>query len=141
MTSPGPGDLPEADPFDLPDWLGTAEVTWEPESGIRTGHRVKGRLTAGVGDDELPCDLLAVDEAYPVPVADDHSRLRAHQAWRHGEILLVCSEGRLTLAVPGTSFTADGVLDALSRLAKAVGASADQYAARLRIGGSRSGPR
>jgi hypothetical protein len=47
----------------------------------------------------------------------------------------VCAEDRLTLAVPGTSFTADGVLDALSRLAKAVGASADQYAARLRIDG------
>jgi hypothetical protein len=31
------------------------------------------------------------------------------------------------------------VLDALSRLAKAVGASADQYAARLRIGGDRPG--
>ena len=71
MTTPEPGALPEADPFDLPDWLGTAEVTWEPETGIRTGHRVRGRLTAERADDELPCDLLAVDEAYPVPVADD----------------------------------------------------------------------
>jgi hypothetical protein len=135
VTPPGPGPLPEADPFDLPDWLGTAEVTWEPESGIRTGHRVRGRLIAGPAGAELPCDLLAVDEAYPVPVADDQTRLRTHQAWRHGEILLVCADDRLTLAVPGTSFTADVVLDALSRLAKAVGASADQYAARLRIGG------
>ena len=135
MTAPGPPALPDLDPFDLPDWLGETEVTWEPESGIRTGHQVRGRLTAGDTTDELPCDLLAVDEAYPVPVADDQARLRAHQAWRHGQILLVEADGRLTLAVPGTSFTADGVLDALGRLAKAVGASADQYAARLRIGG------
>jgi hypothetical protein len=138
VTNPGPGALPEADPFDLPDWLGTAEVTWQPEWGIRTGHLVRGRLTGEQTGDELPCDLLAVDEAYPVPVADDRTRLRTHQAWRHGQILLVCAGDRLTLAVPGTCFTADGVLDALSRLAKAVGASAEAYAARLRIGGDQT---
>ncbi len=135
MTAAGTLDLADLDPFDLPDWLGEADVTWEPEAGIRTGHHVRGRLSAGT--DEQPCDLLAVDEAYPVPVADDRARLHAHQAWRHGQILLVTCEERLTLAVPGTSFTADLVLDALSRLAKAVGASADHYSARLRIGGEK----
>ena len=147
MTAPAPhlGDL---DPFDLPDWLGVADVTWTPTSGLRTGHHVLGTLTgepaapvagAGAGADAgapepVPCDLLAIDEAYPVPVADDDVRLRAHQAWRHGQILLVARDGRPTLAVPGTDFTADRVIDALSRLAKAVGAKPERYAAHLRIG-------
>jgi hypothetical protein len=133
--------LQDLDPFDLPDWLGSTDVTWTPDVGVRTGHRVAGRLTAGPsgGPDggpggELACDLLAVDEAYPTPVADDRVRLQAHQAWRHGQILLLAAGERLTLAVPGTGFTADLVLDALSRLAKAVGASPERYAAHLRIG-------
>lgn len=125
--------LPEVDPFDLPDWLGEADVTWAAASGLRTGHHVAGQLTTP-GQDGVSCDLLAVDEAYPVPVADDVTRLRAHQAWRHGQVLIVRYDARLTLAVPGTGFTADLVLDALSRLAKAVGASAEHYTARLRIG-------
>ena len=120
MTGATTLDLEDVDPFDLPDWLGESDVTWEPDAGIRTGHHVRGRLTAAGVPDGLPCDLLAVDEA--------------HQAWRHGQILLVTTGERLTLAVPGTSFSADLVLDALSRLAKAVGASADDYSARLRIG-------
>ncbi len=129
--------LSGVDPFDLPDWLGEAEVVWTPDVGLRTGFHVTGRLAAdrpGGADDALACDLLAVDEAYPSPVADDECRLHAHQAWRHGQILLVRREDRLTLALPGTAFTADLALDALSRLAKAVGASPDRYSARLRIG-------
>ena len=132
--------LSDLDPFDLPDWLGTSDVTWTSETGVRTGHHVTGRLQGergGEGDGasrEVACDLLAIDEAYPMPVASDDVRKRAHQAWRHGQILLLEHESRLTLAVPGTSFTADLVLDALSRLAKAVGGSPDHYAARLRIG-------
>lgn len=129
--------LSDVDPFDLPDWLGEGEVVWTPDVGVRTGFHVTGRLAsdpAGGPGQTLACDLLAVDEAYPSPVADDEARLHAHQAWRHGQILLVRREDRLTLALPGTAFTADLVLDALSRLAKAVGASADRYSARLRIG-------
>lgn len=127
------GPLLDADPFDLPEWLGETEVTWTAASGVRTGHRVAGLLTAE-GHPELTCDLLAIDDAYPAPVADDQTRLRAHQAWRHGQVLLITCDSRLTLAVPGTCFTADLVLEALSRLAKAVGASAERYTARLRIG-------
>ncbi len=137
----GPAPVGDVDPFDLPDWLGESEVVWSAAVGVRTGHHVSGTLSTEVTDGQgaldptsLACDLLAVDEAYPAPVADDRVRLRAHQAWRHGEILLVSREDRLTLAVPGTSFTADLVLDALGRLAKAVGASQERYAARLRIG-------
>jgi hypothetical protein len=124
----------EVDPFDLPDWLGTGQVTWSAESGLPGGHRVTGSLVGEAGE-RLSCDLFAVDEAYPEPVADDRTRLATHQAWRHGQIHLASYDDRVTLLVPGTGFTADLVLDALARLAKAVGARPECYAARLRIGG------
>ena len=97
----------DVDPFDLPDWLGDGQRHLVPETGVRDGHLVTGRAAPARTGDELACDLLAVDEAYPAPVVDDAVRTRAHQAWRHGQILLVEREGRLTLAVPGTGFTAD----------------------------------
>lgn len=127
------GAMRRVDPFDLPEWLGEEQVTWAAESGLRGHHAVPGRLTGGAHD-PVPCDLLAVDEAYPVPVAEQDVRHDAHQAWRHGQVLLVGPGDRLTLAVPGTRFTADLVLDAMSRLAKAVGASPDHYSVLLRIG-------
>ena len=129
-------ELSDVDPFDLPEWLGVCDVTWSADSGVRSGHDVRGCLVAE--DHELACDLIAVDSAWPEPVADEATRVRAHQAWRHGQVHLVRRADRLTLAVPGAGFTADLVLDALSRLAKAVGASADHYTARLRIGTERS---
>lgn len=130
----------EVDPFDLPEWLGEGDVTWAAESGLRTGHHILGILTGTGTGTALPCDLLAVDEAYPTPVAPDDTRLLAHQAWRHGQVYLLerrADQGpRLTLAVPGTAFSADLVLDVIGRLAKAVGASAERYAVSLRIGDS-----
>jgi len=123
----------DVDPFDLPDWLNASAVTWQPEHGIRVGHLVAGLLGTAAGE-RLPCDLRAVDEAYPRPVSDDDTRTRTHQAWRHGQVLLLSYDERLTLAVPGRDFTADRVLDALERLARAVGASPDDYAALLRLG-------
>ena len=122
------------DPFDLPDWLGVAEVTWRAHDGLRTGALVTGVLEAA-DVEPVPCDLLAVDEAYPEPVADDDLRHLAHQAWRYGEVLLVTLDDRMTLAVPGTSFTADLVLDALARFAKAVGARPESFSVLLRLGG------
>ncbi len=133
------GTTTEVDPFDLPDWLGTGEVTWSADSGVRSGHLVLGALAAG--DDRIACDLLAVDEAFPRPVADDAVRLPAHQAWQRGQVHLVTIADRLTLTVPGTGFTADLVLDAVSRLALAVGASPERYAVRLRIGSAGDGRR
>lgn len=126
----------DVDPFELPDWLGVDPVVWTTAHGVRHGHHVRGALT-GADQDDVPCDLLAVDDAYPSPVAGDDVRTRAHLAWRHGQILLLQCEDRLTLAVPGTSFTADVCLDAIGRLAKAVGASGDRYAVQLRIGADR----
>ena len=123
----------EVDPFDLPEWLGEVAVTWAPEAGIHDSHLVLGSLTGG--EEALDCALLAVDEAYPKPVADDELRHQAHQVWRHGEVLLVFHDGRLTLAVPGTVFTAERVLETIGRLAKAVGARPESYSVLLRLGG------
>ena len=132
MTRTRP-EVTTVDPFDLPDWLGVSEVVWTPEAGLRSGSVVPGSLGAD-GHDPLSCDLLAVDEAYPVPVASEGVRHDAHQAWQWGQVLVVRADGRLALAVPGTGFTADRVLDAVGRLAKAVGSSPDHYAVLLRIG-------
>ena len=128
-----PGAARDLDPFDLPEWLGAEPVIWTPEGGIHDRHLVTGALSAG--ECSLPCALLAVDEAYPEPVADDDLRHMAHQAWKYGEVLLVTLDDRMTLAVPGTSFTADLVLDALARFAKAVGARPESFSVLLRLGG------
>jgi hypothetical protein len=123
--------LVELDPFDLPDWLGEEAVAWAADRGL-SGHLVAGRLTAGDGA-ELPLDLLAVDQAYPVPVVDDPTRTAVHRAWRHGQVLLVSRDGRATVAVPGTSFGADRVLEALARVARAVGADPAHWSVRLQL--------
>jgi hypothetical protein len=127
------GAARDLDPFDLPEWLGAEPVVWTPEGGIHARHLVTGALSAG--ERSLPCALLAVDEAYPEPVADDDLRHMAHQAWRYGEVLLVTLDDRMTLAVPGTSFTADLVLDALARVVKAVGGRPESFSVLLRLGG------
>ncbi len=121
------------DAFELPDWLGTAEVVWRADD-VRAGHLVRGRLTAD-GEADLACDLLAVDQAYPRAVTDEGSRHGAHQAWRHGQVLVGEYAGRLTLAAPGSAWDSDRVVEALTRLAKSVGARPQDYAVLLRIGG------
>ncbi len=126
--------LADLDAFDLPEWLGEGDVDWTAASGLRTGHLVSGLLRGADAGQSLACDLLAVDEAFPRPVADEAARVRAHQAWRHGQVLLVRHDDRLALAAPGTRWSPEDVLDALSRLARAVGASPERYAVRLRIG-------
>ena len=132
----------EMDPFDLPEWLGEEDVTWTSERGLRTGHLVTGLLTGG-SEQQSPCDLLAVDLAFPAPVVDDAVRTRAHQVWKHGQVLVVSREERPTLAVPGSSFTAERALEALARLARAVGAEPERFSVRLRLGidERRTGPR
>lgn len=126
------------DPFDLPDWLGTDEVVWraDPVDGAAGAHLVRGNLS-GEGT-EHACDLLGVDQAFPEPVAGDDVRRAAHQAWRNGQVLLLDQDGRLTLAAPGTCFSADRVLEVLARLAKAVAARPDRFVAALRVGEVRS---
>ena len=119
------------DAFDLPDWLGTSELTWTAETSVRGQYQISGRLNAR--DDSLDCDLLAADQAFPQPVLDEDWRREAHQFWTHGEVLLLEYDGRLTLAVPGTEFTADRVLETLTRLAKAIGVAPDRVLAAIRL--------
>jgi hypothetical protein len=127
----GSAEVAEVDAFDLPEWLGETEVTWRAASSVRGSHHVSGEL---VGDDGgLPCDLLAADLAYPRDVLEGEWRRIAHQQWALGQVLLLEYDGRLTLAVPGTDFTADRVLDTLGRLAKAVGAKPARFVAALRL--------
>lgn len=121
------------DPFDLPEWLGEREVTWESDGAPGSDHRLSGALTA-LGLDPVPCDILAVDDAYPEPVATNAVRVRAHQVWRHGEVLVARDADRLLLVVPGSQVDTETVLEAICRLGRAVGARADSYAVRLRVG-------
>jgi hypothetical protein len=119
------------DAFDLPDWLGTSEVTWTAHSSVRGAFRIEGVLT-GAGE-ELACDLLAADLAYPEPLLEDSWRRQAHQSWALGQVLLVEYDGRLTLAVPGTAYSADGVLETVGRLARAVGVRPGRFVVTLRL--------
>lgn len=130
MTTPAA----DVDPFDLPDWLGTDEVVWSSDVPLRGSAQVRGHLSA-IGRDDLPCDLLAVDQAFPAPVIDDTTRLRAHQAWEHGQVLLVSRGGRLTLAVPGRRWGPDRTLESIARLARAVGARGERFSVLMRVGG------
>ena len=118
------------DPFDLPDWVGTSEVTWSAGSGVRGAQRIHGELSSGAH--ELSCDLMAADVAYPQPLLGDPWRRAAHQAWEHGQVQLLSYDGRLTLAVPGTAYSADGALETIGRLAKAVGGDAARFTVCLR---------
>jgi hypothetical protein len=119
------------DAFDLPDWLGTSDVAWTARSSVRGAARVEGVLS-GAGE-ELACDLLAVDLAYPEPLLEDGWRRQAHQSWTLGQVLLIEYDGRLTLAVPGTAYSADGAMETVGRLAKAVGVAPGRFVVALRL--------
>ena len=120
----------EVDPFDLPDWLGTTEVTWTSAGSVHAGHLVGG-LLSGNGS-TLPCDLLGVDQAYPTPVLTEEWRIRSHRSWTHGQVLVLRVDDRLTLAVPGTRFTADRVVEVLARFARAMGVTPARFVVALR---------
>ena len=126
-----PPQVDPVDPFDLPEWLGTSEVVWRSVGSIHETHHVAGELEAG--GHRMPCDLLAADQAFPQPVLDERWRHDSHQAWTYDQVLLVEYAGRLTLAVPGTDFSADLVLECLARLAKAVAVEPSRFVAALRL--------
>jgi hypothetical protein len=128
VTSP---PVAELDPFDLPDWLGDGPVAWVSDQGLG-GHFVAGHLT-GTPDQVIPCDLLAVDQAYPAPVLDEATRTRVHQTWRHGQVVLLTRAGRATVAAPGTAWPPDLVLEALTRLARSVGSDPASWTAHLAL--------
>ena len=127
--------LDDLDPFDLPDWLGEGAVTWAAEAGVRRGHRVPGHL-------RVPgrrCPATCSPWTRRTPRRSPTRRPGPAPTWPGGTDRSSCSPTTtgVVLAVPGTGFTADLVLDALSRLAKAVGASPENYVALLRIGSDR----
>ena len=124
-------DVRPIDPFDLPEWLGTRQVSWVARSSVRGASHVRGCLAGGA--DEIACDLLAADVAYPEPLLDEAWRRQVHQAWEYGQVLLVGYGGRLTVAVPGTAYSADGVLESVSRLARALGAEPERFRVCLRL--------
>ena len=121
------------DPFDLPDWVGEGPVTWSASSSLGGSHLVTGELQAGGTGATLTCDVLACDLAYPLPVLSEAWRHDAHQAWTLGEMLLVEYDGRLSLVVPGTVVTAEPTLEAVRRLARAVGSKPEQFTVALRL--------
>lgn len=124
------GEWAEADPFELPEWLGLEEVTWRPDAGLGSGL-VPGWVSGDTSGQGLTCDLLAADLAHPAPVLPEGLRTEVHRTWVRGEVLLVRRGERLTVAAPGTEPSADQVLEMLRRFAKAVGAPPERFAARL----------
>lgn len=123
----------EQDPFDLPEWLGEQEVVWRSENDLRKAHRVVGALAAP-GHEPFGCDLLAVDDAYPQPVAADDLRVRAHQLWQHGQVLVTRDDDRMLLIVPGSRIKTDTAIQSIGRLARAVGARPGTWSVLIRVG-------
>jgi hypothetical protein len=121
------------DPFDLPEWVGEGPVRWHASSSLGGSHRVTGELVGGAEGRTLVCDVLACDLAYPVPVLSESWRHDAHQAWVLGEVLLLRYDGTLTLVVPGTVVTAEPILEAIRRLARAVGSLPERFTVALRL--------
>lgn len=122
------------DPFDLPEWLGVEPVIWTGQTSLGSAHLVSGALQTGAGEvDPLVCDVLACDLAYPQPVLSEAWRHDAHQAWTLGEVLLLEYDGRLTMVLPGTAVTAEATLEAVRRLARAVGAAPERFTVALRL--------
>ncbi|QWC85041.1 hypothetical protein KLP28_16180 [Nocardioidaceae bacterium] len=147
MSAPAPLVEPaESDPFDLPEWLAQGAVVWAAEDSSRGVARAVGALRpldlaeatrrTDPADTLLACDLLAVDVAHPRALVSERWRARAHADWARGEVLLLDGGAgdreRLVLACPAYAFDADLVLEALGRLARAVGVRQDTFRALLR---------
>ena len=133
MAGRTPPTVGPVDPFDLPEWVGEVPVTWRALSSLTDSHLVTGELDGGTPDTTLTCDVLACDPAYPLPVLSEAWRHDAHQAWALGEVMPVEYDGRLTLVLPGTVLTADPLLEAVRRLARAVGSRPDRFTVALRL--------
>ena len=122
------------DAFELPEWVGTSQVRWTAATRVRGAQRIEGTLSSpDAASQRLPCDLIAADVAYPQPILPEAWRREAHQAWEYGQVLLLSYDQRLTLAVPGTAYSADGVLETIGRLAKAVGVPPGRFMVCLRL--------
>lgn len=114
------------DAFDLPDWLGTEDVSWHSLVALDSGHQIAGEFRSADGLRQ-PLDLLAVDAAYPKVVCSDAERHDAHQSWQFGEIVLLSVGDRVAAAVPTSSFDANLACEAMRRVARAVGADVSRF--------------
>lgn len=132
MTGSRASSVSGADAFELPEWLGVEDVTWTATTSLGEAAHVSGTL-AGSSGAELPCDLLASDLAYPFSVLEEKWRAAAHRAWQMGETELLEYDGRLTLTVPGTAVGVELALEAVRRLAKAVGAPSSRFTVAVRL--------
>jgi hypothetical protein len=136
MTDTGhaAGHVDVVDPFELPEWLGAEDVTWQATEPVGSVSRARGQLVSRVRSREaVQLQVLAADQAYPQVVCSDTERRQVHQAWHHGEVALLLVDGRLTLGLPGSSFSADVLCEALARFAKALGAKRAQYSVLLQL--------
>jgi hypothetical protein len=120
-------ELHLVDAFELPDWLGTEQVTWRAGSSLSSGSHLRGELVAAA-DQRQELDLLAVDVAYPQVTCSEEFRRAVHQAWQFGEVTIADVQGRTTAAVPGVGFDANDACEVIRRFAKAVGAPAENFA-------------
>lgn len=93
---------------------------WRAETVLTGPPRVTGSLFAAHG--RQPLDLLAVDAAYPRVVCTPDQRHDAHQAWHFGEVLMLTDDKRAIAGVPAVEFDPDLVVEAIRRVAKAIGA-------------------
>lgn len=128
-TAVGDPGVHVADPFDLPEWIGTAECTWTTSESVGRA-RVDGIL---VGTEKLELSVLAADVAYPEPVVSEHLRHDVHQAWVHGQVLLLGERERFVLAVPGTTLDVDMLYEVIRRFARAVGAAPASFTVALQL--------
>ena len=119
---PGTG-IGSFDPFDLPDWTGTKQITWRAETTLDGGPHVRGLLAADASTQQL--DLIAVDAAYPRLTCPADLRRQVHQAWQLGEVMLLAVDGRVAVAAPGVGFDANAACETLRRFTRSVGAPQD----------------
>lgn len=143
MRVPVPdADVTPVDAFDLPEWVGEREVVWRSDvaldSPLVTGtlsadHPGRAEDGTSAGPAPMPCDLLACDRAYPEPALPERWRREAHAQWALQQVLLVEVRERLTLVCPGVDVETATALEALRRLAKAVGVPSSRITAALRL--------
>ena len=108
-------------------------MIWRPEGGIRAATRWRVALSGGGG---AAARATCSPSTRPIPSRSPTTSCgtRPTRPGGTGRCSWSTYDGRLTLAVPGTEFTADRVLETLARLAKAVGARPGSFAALLRLG-------
>ncbi|MBA2559268.1 MAG: hypothetical protein H0V07_05165 [Propionibacteriales bacterium] len=120
------------DAFDLPEWLGTQQVSWRATSAFESGPHVTGEVRSADGKRQ-ELDLLAVDAAFPLPVCPEQQRRVVHRAWNYGEVALLEADGRICAGVPGRQFDANLACETLRRVAKSVAAEPGQFTVSITL--------